>query len=414
MNKDKIRYQPILRDIARSMVSLNRPRRLLKMITRLIDRKFFLTHTSFLALDESCGRFVFVDSKGSSRLPLKLIRIDLDHPIVMYFQRGRKGVSKKGDYLEYSRLKKKLEKSSGKRGRLPEICRTMESLKAGLVVPGFYKGKLLGMLLMGSKRDGRPFSSSEISFFQILAQDCSMALKTAEYHESLVKQNEELARRLHEIQGLRKKEQETYTQIMRSLAQEVYAKDTYTYGHVSQVERLGMMTAREMGLDVEGPRGQILRAGLILHDVGKIGIPDHILKKKSSLTGDEWQVMRTHPERGARILQPLSDFKEVAEIVLSHHECWNGSGYPRGLKGEEIPLEARIVAVVDTFHAIVSTRCYSKGRTVNTALEELERCAGRQFDPQVVTAFISALKREMKKRGVGFLKDDPEDSPRAA
>ena len=105
--------------------------------------------------------------------------------------------------------------------------------------------------------------------------------------------------------------------------------------------------------------------------------------------------MRQHPVKGAKILEPLSGFREVANVVLHHHENFDGSGYPDGLRGEEIPLEARIVSVVDAFHAIVSKRCYSKGRPIHVAFEELERCAGSQFDPKVVNAFVRAYKRTM-------------------
>ena len=103
--------------------------------------------------------------------------------------------------------------------------------------------------------------------------------------------------------------------------------------------------------------------------------------------------MRTHVEKGVKILEPLTDFKEVAEIVHCHHENFDGSGYPRGLKGQAIPIEARIVSVVDAFHAIVSTRCYRGGSPIEIAFQELKRCAGTQFDPAVVEAFIRAMKK---------------------
>jgi len=234
-----------------------------------------------------------------------------------------------------------------------------------------------------------------------------MAIKNAQYYQDLLAQNKELENRIHEIEKLRKKEQETYYQIMRSLAQQVHAKDPYTFGHINQVERLGMMVAKEMKLDLSGKKCDVLSAGLILHDVGKIGIPDSILKKPSRLDKDEWEVMKTHVDKGVKILEPLSDFKEVTEIVRCHHEWFDGTGYPGGLKGEEIPIQARIVTVVDAFHAIVSTRCYDAGRPAEEAFDELKRCAGSQFDPVVVDAFIRAMKRDMKKRGIeAYIEDE--------
>ncbi len=400
-------YQKTLRDIATSMVRLKRPERLLRMIIRFTDRKFNLAHTSLLLLEENQNRFIFVDSKGSRRLPGRLLKINRNHPLVDWFQEKNKRRSE--DYLYRPHLRRITREAGPANGEdLRQIKTVMNDLKAELIVPSFYKKELLGLLLLGRKASGRPFTPAEIFFFQVLAQDCSMAVKNAEYHRGLVARNEELNRRIHEIEALRKKEHQAYFEVMRSLAQEVHAKDAYTFGHINHVERLGMMTAREIGLDLSGRKGDILSASLILHDVGKIGIPDHILKKEGPLTLEEREIMKTHVEKGAKILGHMSAFQEVADIVHCHHENFNGTGYPRGLKGEEIPLESRILSVVDAFHAIVSTRCYSKGRPVEVALEELEKCGGAQFDPDVVGAFTRALKREMKKRGVGFFLEEGE------
>jgi len=342
-----------------------------------------------------------------------LLKVDLDYPLVYWFQNTRRKFRIREDYLYHPNVEKwthngkfRLSSHSGTKN-LEQVQKAMSDFKAELVVPGYYKKALIGLLLLGKKTNGQRFTPAEISFFQILTQDCSMAIKNAQYYQDLLAQNQELENRLHEIEKLRKKEQETYYQIMRSLARQVHAKDPYTFGHINQVERLGMMVAKEMKLDLSGKKRDILSAGLILHDVGKIGIPDHILKKPSRLDKDEWEVMKTHVEKGVKILEPLSDFKDVTEIVRCHHEWFDGSGYPRGLKGEAIPIQARIVTVVDSFHAIVSTRCYDAGRPVEEAFNELKRCAGSQFDPVVVDAFVRAMKQDMKKRGIeAYLEDE--------
>ena len=110
--------------------------------------------------------------------------------------------------------------------------------------------------------------------------------------------------------------------------------------------------------------------------------------------------MKTHVDKGAKILEPLTDFREVADIIRCHHENFDGSGYPRALKGEQIPIQARIISVVDAFHAIVSKRCYDDARPVDVAFSELEKSSGKQFDPEVVQAFIFAIKKDMQKRGL--------------
>ena len=401
----KFDYQEVLRDVARSMVRLKRPDRLLKLITRFIDRQFGLTHTSLLVLDPKKGRYVFVNSKGSKRLPVGLVKFDVDHPLMQWFSGSKKKLPIQKDFLFLSDVKKMLSRAefrmaANSRGdQLAGIQKTMQNLKVELLVPGYFKDTLVGLLMLGGRLSGRSFTSQEVTFFQTLAHDCSMAVKTAEYNQSLVEQNQELAKRLAEIERMRNKEQRTYYEIMRSLAEEVHAKEPYIFGHVSEVERLGIMTAREMGIDLSGPTKDLLSAALILHDVGKIGIPDNILCKPGQLTQEEWLVMKTHVEKGARILEPLTDFKKVREIIMAHHERFDGSGYPRGLKGDEISIEARIICVVDSFHAIVSSRCYREGRSIDSAIHEIRNCAGTQFDPVVVDAFLRALKKELQKKG---------------
>jgi response regulator RpfG family c-di-GMP phosphodiesterase len=402
-------YQEILRLMAKNMVRLKQPKHLLKIITRFIDREFGLTHTSLLVLEEERHRFIFVDSKGLRRFPVKLIKFDLDYPLIAWFQNARRRNGREGgeDFLTLPMVNKwcasagvQLSAHAGKENGLLRVQKAMGDLKAELAIPAYYKKSLTGLLLLGQKKDQSGFSPLEISFLQILTQDCAMAVKMAQYHHHLVKKNQELAHRVEEIEKLRKKEHDTYYQIMRALAQEVNVKDSYTFGHVRQVERLGMMTAKEMGLDLSGRKKDILSASLILHDVGKIGIPDHILNKPSRLNPEEWEIMKTHVDKGAKILEPLTDFKEVAEIVRSHHENFDGSGYPRGLKGSEIPVEARIVSVVDAFHAIVSNRSYDAARPLEEAFRELEKGAQKQFDPEVVQAFIRAFKKNFPKRNL--------------
>jgi putative nucleotidyltransferase with HDIG domain len=405
LNTRKFDYQEALRDVARSMVRLKRPDRLLKLITRFIDRQFGLTHTALLVLDPKKKCYVFVNSKGSKRLPVGLVKFDLDHPLVEWFSGLKKKLPFQKDYLFLSDIKKMTSRaefrlaSNSKADQLKKIQEAMENLKVELLVPGYFKDTLEGVLMLGQRVNGRCFTSQEVMFFQTLAHDCSMAVKTAEYNQNLVEQNQELARRLEEIERMRGKEQQTYYEIMRSLAEEVHAKEPYIFGHVSEVERLGMLTAREMGIDLTGKTKDLLSAALILHDVGKIGIPDHILCKPEPLTQDEWLVMKTHVEKGARILEPLTDFKRVREIIMAHHERFDGRGYPRGLKGEDIPIEARIICVVDSFHAIVSSRCYREGRSIESAIHEIRNCSGAQFDPVVVDAFLKALKKELQQKG---------------
>jgi HD-GYP domain-containing protein (c-di-GMP phosphodiesterase class II) len=134
-----------------------------------------------------------------------------------------------------------------------------------------------------------------------------------------------------------------------------------------------------------------------VHDLGKVGIPDSILFKPGSLTGKEWEIMRQHPEKGYRIAQATTDLAGIADLILMHHERWDGHGYPLGLAGEEIPIECRILAIADSFDAMTNDRPYRKAMPVEEALAELEKCSGTQFDPQLVAAFLEIMSGDLPR-----------------
>ncbi|MGW4028012.1 HD-GYP domain-containing protein [Streptomyces sp. NPDC004838] len=178
---------------------------------------------------------------------------------------------------------------------------------------------------------------------------------------------------------------------IRALVQAVGLKDRYTRGHGERVGQASVLIARELGMDEE--RVERVRFAGILHDVGKLGVPTRVLRKDGPLTPEERRVIERHPEHGHEIVRGIGFLGEARAGILHHHERLDGTGYPYGLAGERIPEFARVVAVADAFDAMTSTRSYRRARTVEAALEELERCAGTQFDPRMVTALGRALKR---------------------
>ncbi|MEW1636159.1 HD-GYP domain-containing protein [Streptomyces sp. NPDC093801] len=178
---------------------------------------------------------------------------------------------------------------------------------------------------------------------------------------------------------------------VRALVQAVDIKDRYTRGHSERVGQASAMIARELGMadDVR----EVVRIAGILHDVGKLGVPTRLLRKDGPLTPEERRVIELHPEYGHEMVRGIGFLGEARSAILHHHERIDGSGYPYGLRGEQIPVPARVVAVADSFDAMTSTRSYSRARPVETALAELERCAGSQFDPVMVRALTAAVGR---------------------
>ncbi|WP_328905753.1 HD-GYP domain-containing protein [Streptomyces sp. NBC_00234] len=178
---------------------------------------------------------------------------------------------------------------------------------------------------------------------------------------------------------------------IRALVQAVDIKDKYTRGHSERVGRASVLIAREIGM--EERRLEALRFAGILHDVGKLGVPTRVLRKDGPLTPEERRVIELHPEYGHEIVRGIGFLDEARAAILHHHERLDGSGYPYGLSGHQIPEFARVVAVADAFDAMTSTRSYRRGRPVPAAVAELERCAGTQFDPRMVGALARGLAR---------------------
>jgi putative nucleotidyltransferase with HDIG domain len=180
-----------------------------------------------------------------------------------------------------------------------------------------------------------------------------------------------------------------YVGTIRALAMALDARDPYTAGHSERVSAIAVAIARQF--DLPEDEVEILRLGALLHDIGKIGISDAVLRKPGPLTDDEFEIIKTHPAVGARILRSLSFLEDHIPIVELHHEQPDGRGYPHGLRGDEIPLPARIVHVADAYDAMTTARAYRQGRPAAEAVRELWRCAGTQFDAEVVQALVTSL-----------------------
>jgi HD-GYP domain-containing protein (c-di-GMP phosphodiesterase class II) len=214
------------------------------------------------------------------------------------------------------------------------------------------------------------FDADDARLVELVADHTGAALRTAELYRKL---------------------EQTHLGVAEALAAALEAKDGYTAGHARWIAELGVEVGRELGLS-EDQLGD-LRYGAIFHDIGKIAIPDAILNKQGPLTAAEFEVIKTHPEVGEQILAPVPFLADVRKIVRHDHERWDGTGYPDGLRGPQIPVGARIVLVVDAFHAMISDRPYREAMPEEDALKELRANAGSQFDPTVVEALVAVLQR---------------------
>ena len=204
--------------------------------------------------------------------------------------------------------------------------------------------------------------------------------KVADRTRELVEKNREVERLYLELEA-------SYESTLEAMITALDFRDNETHGHSRRVVEYAVLVAQSMG--VEEPALSWIRRGAILHDVGKIGVPDAILRKPGKLDAAEWAEMKRHPEMGYKMLKHIGFLKPALEIVHCHQERWDGSGYPHGLKGEEIPLGARIFAAVDTFDAMTSDRPYRAAMSIREARDEIRRFSGVQFDPRVAEAFLA-------------------------
>lgn len=256
-------------------------------------------------------------------------------------------------------------------GLEPALLASMKDggISSSLCVPLVIKEKVIGVLNLSKIRSEDKFTNADQEMLSVLCGQAAIAIENARLYMRL---------------------EDSYLSTIIALSAAVEARDSYTVGHMHHISEYSTSIAKELGLSNE-EIADIRIAGL-LHDLGKIGIPDNILLKPGKLSKAEYDIMKSHPTVGVRIIESIESLKTSSVIIESHQEQYDGSGYPRGLKGTEIPLGARILAVADAFDAMTTTRPYRKAMSYKEAFEEIKRCSGTQFDPEVVKHFTRVLK----------------------
>lgn len=345
----------LLAKIRRAISSSLNLNEVLKSIVEEITRHMGLEICSILLLDEDDKTLTIKSAKGISDEIIKYTKIKIGERISGWVVEHNQSVL-------ISNIEQ--DKRFSKRSQEKYYTRSLIS------VPLRIKDKTIGVININNKISKQPFTKDDLRIIEAIAQGASVAIENAKLYKNL---------------------QDVYMRAISALVTAIDAKDHYTGGHSESVTKYAVAIAKELGFnnrDIEN-----LTVASRLHDLGKIGVHDYILTKPGKLTNEEWDEMKQHTTKGVEILEPLNFLSGIIELVKQHHEKYNGGGYPDGIKGEGINLGARIIAVADAFDAMLSDRPYRKAHSLETAIGELKKNSGFQFDPKVVESFLTVLEK---------------------
>ena len=248
-----------------------------------------------------------------------------------------------------------------------EIIRTDHTICLPLVLRGL--DHPMGYIEVHNRRDGGSFDFRDVISLLMVGRQATLKIENDLFYRGIY---------------------ENMIEMLKSMVNIIETRDPYIRSHSSRVADYALKIAKDIRLSVQ--EMDIIRISCLLHDIGKIGIPDSILAKKGHLTDEEWKKIRMHSLIGENIVKPLGFLSQEGEIIRAHHECYNGSGYPDGLKGEDIPLSARIIAVADSFDAMTSQRPYRRAKSPKESLEEIEGLKCVKYDPWVVESFKKCME----------------------
>lgn len=320
----------------------------------MINERLEASHSSIMLLDEETNELVVKASKGKQLEHIIGMRQKVGEGIAGWVAENREPV---------------LVGDVNMDTRFSETKYLPFKAKSFVATPLSLNTRLLGVITVADKMSGEEFSGSDVSLLATLAAPISIAIENSQLYETL---------------------EENCFKTVKALATSLDAKCPYTSGHSQRVADYALQIADLLNLSKK--EKDLLHHATQLHDIGKIGISETILNKPGKLTTEEFDTIKQHPVTGEKILEPLDFLKDVSLLIRNHHERWDGSGYPDGMKGDEIPLLTRIMTIADAFDAMTSERTYRPSKPIEDALSELNNFAGRQFDPDLVHAFITKEK----------------------
>lgn len=352
-------------EVSKKVGSVSRMTQLLEQIIQMTQHTLNASAASILLFSDNDKELFFEVASGPVGKALRRVRVSTEHGISGWVLRTGKPLIV-NDVNRDRHFNEVVDKTTG------------FVTKSLLCVPLMVHGKILGVLEVLNKLDGHDFTEQDLAVVVSVAATAAMAIENTRLHQTVL---------------------DAYKSTIKTLAAAIDAKDRYTHGHSQRVMEYVLLAGKSLSLPAEDM--ETLEYAGILHDIGKIAVDACILNKPGSLTRSEWNQIREHPVIGANLLKEILFLEKASALVLHHHERYDGKGYPSGIKGEEIPLGARLIAVADTFDTMTTDRSYRSALTVEYSISELYAYTGTQFCPMAVEAFVSGLGAQAKKRQVG-------------
>ncbi len=389
-----IDFKKELESASKGMIMIHDPKLLIKLIIRMIVRKLKVKHAGMLLFDPQKEHYVLSISRGEAgvKIPQGFTKFTTENPVIKLFSDkryshlvGDRNAIVLDDITRMIWGENIIERDANITKLLSGVIEQMEMLNSTACVPAYYQNNLLAILLLGEKYDKSKFEQEELDFFSALASDAAMAIRNAQLFEDLRREAD--------------RNRKQYIRTIIVLGSTIEAKDKYTHGHTERVTQYSLAIARKMAadqeLEVTDEFFERLYIGALLHDIGKIGIPENILNKNGKLTEEEYAVIKGHPAKGEEIIKPLELHEHCVSGIRHHHERCDGTGYPDGLKGDAIPIVACIIATADAYDAMITDRPYRKALTRETAIDIIKSNTGTQFDPRVVRVFLDLAQRRV-------------------
>jgi len=381
-------YMPALKNIAKGMTLIGDTKKLLKLMVRFISKEIRVTGCAVYIFNKTANAYLREVYRGFKDQEIS-DKIDAESPLIKWLIEKKEPISYES-IIGWIQGERVFPQRLMLKRTLDQIRVSMKKMGAVLCAPSFLRGEMIGFLVLGAKLSGNIYTRDDFSFLTTLANSAAVAFENARMYE-------ELNGRIAKLETLYKEEHTLFLDAASAFSYAIDSKDGYTHAHSLKSSDYAIATTKELEklipyVNFNDAFYETLRIASLLHDVGKIGVPDKILKKQSKLTPDEHEKLKEHVIIGQKILKPIREIEDSFNIIKHHHENFDGTGYPDGLRGNGIPMASRIIAVCNAYDTMICGRPHRKPITKEAALKELEDNKGSQFDPVVVDAFIRAAK----------------------